>query len=181
MRSNSSGPRSTPLVSSHLHQFVAGDFVDNFFYFYLLFKRFNHIFGVICSASLLLLVATEFSQFSVAERQRRPEVVDHFAHHLVARTVLVDVVAPQIAHQLDLLVRDLYRLLEHHPDHRLGERRRGQRPEVSPEAFLIRQQLHRIAGTVRERNLYGHNERMLVDFKTSSTAMIYSPDRLCAL
>lgn len=90
------------------------------------------------------LVAAKFSELSVAQWQWWSIVVDHFAHHFVAWTLFVDIVASQVAHQFDLTMRNFNRLLEHHPDDRLGEWWRGQWAQICPECRVFWQQFSRI-------------------------------------
>lgn len=90
-------------------------------------------------------MATELAQLTGSQGKCGPEVVDHFSVHLVARTLLVNVVHTQVAHLLELLERHLDRLLEDHPDDRLGEGWSGQRAQIGPEVGVLGQQFGGIA------------------------------------
>jgi hypothetical protein len=72
-------------------------------------------------------MSSNFPQFTIANISWRPEVIDDLARFLfvdlvvnvepivLARAFLVDVINPQLSEQIQLLSRNLHRLLEQNP------------------------------------------------------------------
>ena len=92
-------------------------------------------------------MTASLTDLSAAHGQGRAVVVDHQAAQLVARALLADVVAAQLAELLQLLVRQLDAVLEHDPDDRLQEWWRGQTAQVRPVGLGLGQEAARIEAT----------------------------------
>lgn len=85
-------------------------------------------------------VASSLADLAVAHGQRGAVVVDHQPVHLVAGTLVTDVVAAQLPEYFQLFAGRLDRLLEHDPGDRLEERGRRQRAQVGPVGLALGQQ-----------------------------------------
>lgn len=96
--------------------------------------------GLSCPTSTDL-VAPDLAQLTLAQRQRRTEVVDDLAVELVAGALLLHVVGIEIAHGVQLVVGHLDGRLEHDPDDRLRARWSGQGTLIGPIGVHIGQQL----------------------------------------
>lgn len=89
-------------------------------------------------------MSTKFAQFPIAQWQWWSIIVDHFAHHFVAWTFFINIVASQIAHQFDLAMRNFNWLFEYHPNDRFREWWCGQWAQICPECRRCWQQFGRI-------------------------------------